>query len=83
MHVTGIHPHEEIYNYNSIRINVLRKQIVEADAVNDAYDVKKAVSDMAKDFALMQYQHFVGDTKQCLAKGNAKTSFRTGESFAL
>lgn len=84
MNLSGIRPREEIYAYNSIRLNVLRgQQILEAkkrcNPENIKLDVAKAVSDMSKDLVLQQYHYFVG--------GNTAVSsgpvFRTGENFAL
>lgn len=83
MYISGVHPHEEIYNYNSIKMNVLRKENVEVDLRDVSYDVKKAISDMAKDFALQQYQYFVGDGAHTISKGKSDISFRTGENFVL
>lgn len=83
MHISGVRPQEEIYNYNSIRMNVLRKDNVEACYGNVKYDVKKAISDMAKDFALQQYQYFVGTGSNAALTGKSNTSFRTGENFVL
>ena len=62
MFVTEIRHSDAIYNYNSIRLNVLRKEIVEADHATTNFDVKKAISDMAKDFSLQQYQYFVSSS---------------------
>jgi len=84
MNVTGIRPREEIYSYNSIKLNILRgqqilaaKKRVNAEVIR--LDIAKAVSDMGKDTALQQYQYFVGggDTTP------STSAFRTGENFAL
>ncbi len=83
MYITGVCPQEEIYNYNSIKMNVLRKENVEMTFSNVKYDVSKAISDMAKDFALQQYQYFVGDGVHALTKNDVDQSFRTGKSFVL
>ena len=80
MHISGVRPQDEIYNYNSIRMNVLRKEIVEVDSCDKNFDVKKAISDMAKDFVLQQYQYFVGTSS---SPSKSDTSFRTGENFVL
>ena len=84
MNVSGIRPREEIYAYNSIRVNVLRnQQIFEAKKRNDANtvqrDIAKAISDMGKDFVLQQYQYFVGSSENT----SDTRVFRTGENFAL
>lgn len=83
MHVSGIRPQEKIYNYNSIRMNVLRKDNVDMSFGDVKYDVKKAISDMAKDFALQQYQYFVGAGSNVALAEKSNTSFRTGENFVL
>ena len=62
MFVTEIRHSDAIYSYNSIRLNVLRKEIVEADKAAANFDVKRAISDMAKDFSLQQYQYFVSSS---------------------
>ena len=80
MFVSDVRPCEEIYSYNSIRLNVLRKEMIEADRANGKPDLKKTMADLAKDFTLQQYQYFVGknssDNKDTIV-------FRTGKSFAL
>jgi len=83
MYISGVRPQGEIYNYNSIKMNVLRKENVEVDSADMTYDVKKAISDMAKDFTLQQYQYFVGDGVHAISKGKSDISFRTGENFVL
>lgn len=62
MFVTEIRHSDSIYNYNSIRLNVLRKEMVEADRATAGFDVKRAISDMAKDVSLQQYQYFVSSS---------------------
>lgn len=79
MFVSDVRPCEEIYSYNSIKLNVLRREIIEADRCNSKLDMKKALADMAKDFSLQQYQYFVGKNEQT----NVDVVFRTGRSFAL
>ncbi len=81
MFVSGVRPSEEIYKYNSIRLKVLRKQMIEADEVNVKVDIKKVMSDMAKDFTLQQYQYFVGSPSQ--TDDDSKVALCTGERFAL
>ena len=81
MFVSGVRPNEEIYKYNSIKLKLLRKQMVEADKAEVKLDVKKAMSDVAKDFTLQQYQYFVGSRSS--NNHDTKTSFCTGERFAL
>ena len=81
MFVSGVRPNEEIYKYNSIKLKLLRKQMVEADKVDVKLDVKKVMSDVAKDFSLQQYQYFVGNKSS--NNHGTKTSFYTGERFAL
>ena len=80
MFVSDVRPSGAIYSYNSIKLNVLRREIVEADRANEAFDVKKAMADMAKDFSLQQYQYFVGKKD---ADKQEPVIFRTGQSFAL
>ena len=80
MFVSDIRHSEEIYSYNSIKLNVLRREMIEADRANGKPDMKKTMADLAKDFTLQQYQYFVGKT------GSDKQEtivYRTGESFAL
>ena len=79
MFVSGVRPSEEIYSYNSIKLNVLRKEIIEADRCNSKLDMKKVLSDMTKDFSLQQYQYFVGKNEQT----SSDVVFRTGGSFVL
>ncbi len=81
MFVSGVRPSEEIYKYNSIKLKVLRRQMIEADKVEVQLDVKKVMSDVAKDFTLQQYQYFVGNHSS--KNHDTKTSFCTGERFAL
>ena len=80
MFVSGVRPSEEIYSYNSIKLNVLRKEMVEADHANGKLDIKKAMADMAKDLTLQQYQYYVGKSS---ADKHESIVFRTGKSFAL
>ena len=80
MFVSDVRPSEEIYSYNSIKLNILRKEIIEADRTDAKTDMKKAIADMAKDFTLQQYQYFVG--KNSMDSQDAIV-FRTGKSFAL
>lgn len=80
MFVSDIRPSEEIYRYNSIKLNVLRRDMIEADRRISKGEVTKAMSDMAKDFALMQYQHFVGGSNSA---NSGEVRFRTGKNFAL
>ena len=79
MFVSDVRPSEEIYSYNSIRLNVLRKEMIEADRANGKLDMKKAMADLAKDFTLQQYQYFVGKN----ANKQETVVFRTGKNFAL
>lgn len=80
MNVSGTRrPREEMYTYNSIRLNSLRRQNVEVDAGTTKVDVTKAISDMAKDFVLQQYQYFV---RTDTTNQNANV-FRSGKKFAL
>ncbi len=79
MFVSEVRHSDVIYSYNSIRLNVLRKEMVEADRCNQKLDMKKALADMAKDFSLQQYQYFVGKND----KKNDDIVFRTGRNFAL
>ncbi len=60
MFVSDVRASEEIYTYNSIKLNVLRREIVEADRATVKVDMKQAIADMEKDFSLQQYQYFVG-----------------------
>ena len=62
MFVTEVRHSDTIYSYNSIRLNVLRKEMVEADRAAAGFDVQKAISDMAKDMSLQQYQYFVSSS---------------------
>ena len=78
MFVSGIRYNEAIYSYNSIKLNVLRREMIEADCAKETADVKKAISDMAKDFSLQQYQYFVRT-----GANQNETVFRTGKQFAL
>ena len=80
MFVSDVRPSEEIYSYNSIKLNVLRKEKIEADRSNGKLDMKKTMADLAKDLDLQQYQYFVG--KSASARQEAVV-FRTGKSFAL
>ena len=80
MFVSDVRPSEEIYSYNSIKLNVLRKEMIEADRANGKPDLKKTMADLAKDFTLQQYQYFVGKN----VDDNQKSIvYRTGKSFAL
>ena len=79
MFVSDVRPSEEIYRYNSIKLNVLRREMIEADHCVSKSEVTKALSDMAKDFTLQQYQHFVGKTDFA----QSEMVFRTGKNFAL
>ena len=81
MFISGIRHSEAIYSYNSIRLNVLRREMIEADcAKEDAIaDVKKAMSDMARDFSLQQYQYFVRTN----TANQSSAGLRTGKQFAL
>ena len=84
MFVSGVRPNEEIYKYNSIKLKLLRKQMVEADKAEVKLDVKKVMSDVAKDFTLQQYQYFVGEASFAIAKENAmEMPLRSGENFIL
>ena len=80
MFVSDVRPSEGIYSYNSIRLNVLRKDIIEVDRCASKIDVAKAISDMAKDFNLQQYQYFVGKNDSA---NHSEIVFRTGKNFAL
>lgn len=60
MFISDVRVNESIYSYNSIKLNVIRREIIEADKVTTKVDVKQAIADMAKDFSLQQYQYFVG-----------------------
>ena len=60
MFISDVRVNESIYSYNSIKLNVIRREIIEADKVNTKVDMKQAIADMAKDFSLQQYQYFVG-----------------------
>ena len=60
MFISDVRVNESIYSYNSIKLNVIRREIVEADKVTTKVDMKQAIADMAKDFSLQQYQYFVG-----------------------
>ena len=60
MFVSDVRPSDDIYRYNSIKLNVIRREIIEADKVTTKVDMKQAIADMAKDFSLQQYQYFVG-----------------------
>ena len=80
MFVSDIRPSDAIYSYNSIKLNVLRREMVEADRVNTKSDAKKAIAEMAKDFTLQQYQYFVGRAN---TGRQETTTFRTGKNFAL
>ena len=71
MFVTEVRPSDAIYNYNSIRLNVLRKEMVEADRATAGFDMAKAKLDMAKDASLQQYQYFVGSAKAVYGGGQA------------
>ena len=62
MFVTEVRPSDAIYSYNSIRLNVLRKEMVEADRAAAGFDVRGAISDMEKDISLQQYQYFVSSS---------------------
>ena len=78
MFISDIRHSEAIYSYNSIKLSVLRKEMIEADCAKEKVDVKKAMSDMVKDFTLQQYQYFVRT-----GTNNTETVFRTGKQFAL
>lgn len=80
MFVSGVRPSEEIYSYKSIKLNVLRREMIEADRANGKLDMKKTMADLAKDFTLQQYQYFVGSNS---VKTQESVVFRTGKSFAL
>ena len=82
MFVSDVRPSEEIYSYNSIKLNVLRREMIEADRANTngKLDMKKAMADLAKDFTLQQYQYFVGKNS---VDNKDTVVFRTGKSFAL
>ena len=80
MFVSDVRPCEEIYKYNSIKLNVLRRETIEADSCVSRVDMAKAVSDMAKDFSLQQYQRFVGKNA---SQNQNEIAFRTGKNFAL
>ena len=54
MFASDIRHSEAIYSYNSIKLSVLRKDMIEADCAKEKVDVKKAMSDMEKDFTLQQ-----------------------------
>ncbi len=60
MFISDVRVNESIYSYNSIKLNVIRREIIEADKVTIKVDMKQAIADMAKDFSLQQYQYFVG-----------------------
>ena len=60
MFISDVRVNESIYSYNSIKLNVIRREIIEADKVTTKVDMKQAIADMAKDFSLQQYQYFVG-----------------------
>jgi len=80
MFVSDIRPSEEIYRYNSIKLNVLRRDMIEADRRISKGEVTKAMSDMTKDFVLMQYQQFIGGSSSA---NSSEVTFRTGKNFAL
>lgn len=80
MFVSDVRPSEAIYSYNSIKLNVLRKEIVEADRADSAFDMKKVLADVAKDFSLQQYQYFV---RRSDADSESTPVFRTGANFVL
>ena len=80
MFVSDVRPSDDIYRYNSIKLNVLRREMIEADRSVSKREVAKAVSDIAKDFTLQQYQYFIGKSN---AMKQGELVFRTGESFAL
>ena len=71
-------PSEAMYNYNSIRLNVLSGRVAEADMGNKKADITKAIADAAKDFTLQQYQYFVRT-----GAGQSDRAFLTGKKFAL
>lgn len=60
MFISDVRVSEAIYSYNSIKLNVLRGEIIEADRASFKVDMKQAIADMEKDFSLQQYQYFVG-----------------------
>ena len=80
MFVSDVRPSEEIYSYNSIKLNVIRREMIEADRATGKPDMKKTMADLAKDFTLQQYQYFVGKNG---ADKQETVVFRTGKSFAL
>ena len=80
MFVSDIHPSDAIYRYNSIKLNVIRREMVEADRTNTKADAKKAIADMARDFTLQQYQYFVGRSN---TGKQENSTFRTGKNFVL
>ncbi len=131
MNVSGIRPYAGFYQYNSIKINQLRVQQVEAAQAQEplqelvepaeefadvsveqnfssydfaqqyrpdeefelkgvdsdlaSLDAERAVSDLAKDQVLQQYQYFVGDDAYLSVKPKQpdEVIFRSGENFLL